>query len=137
MVLIKTRYIIFCSLIALFLITTAACTQGTPEAAPASSSAQAPAPAGPTISISTNRAPIKSFIDVKGSGFTPKSDLSSHLKKPDSNEYPVIIMLSDAKGEITHQIDTLLLMIGTHELWIVDSKTGVSSNVARFEIHHN
>ena len=37
-------------------------------------------------------------------------------------------MLSDCKGEITHEIDTLLLMRGTHELWIVDTKTGVSSS---------
>jgi hypothetical protein len=28
-------------------------------------------------------------------------------------------------------------MIGTHELWVVDGKTGVSSNVAKFEVHHN
>lgn len=137
MVLSKTRYIIFFTLMALSLIATVACTQNTPEPAPAASSVQATTASAPIIAISATRVPIKSFIDMKGSGFTPKSDLYSHLKKPDGNEYPVIIMLSDAKGEITHQIDTLLLMIGTHELWVVDSKTGISSNVLKFEIYPN
>ena len=61
----------------------------------------------------------------------------SHLKKPNGTEYPVLPMLSDSQGEITHEIDTLLLMIGPHELWIVDTKTGVSSNVAKFEVTNN
>jgi hypothetical protein len=42
-------------------------------------------------------------------------------------------MLTDDQGRITHEIDTLLLQPGVHELWIVDS-TGVSSNTARFEV---
>ncbi len=74
---------------------------------------------------------------MKGSGFTPKVDVYSHLKKPDGNEYPVITMISNSKGEIAHEIDTLLLQIGTHELWIVDSKTGVSTNVAKFDVYAN
>ena len=71
---------------------------------------------------------------MKGSGFTPKTELISHLKKPTGSEYPLLPMLSDDKGEITHEIDTLLLAIGTHELWIVDTKTGASSNIAEFEV---
>lgn len=137
MALIKSRYILSYSLIALLTIVTAACTQSTPEPTPASSATSTPAPSKPAIVISATRIPVKSFMDVKGSGFTPKSDLHSHLKKPDGSEYPVIIMLSDDKGEFTHVVDTLLLMIGTHELWVEDTKTGVSSNVASFEVHHN
>jgi hypothetical protein len=119
------------------MIVTAACSQSTPTPTPASSSAQTPAPAAPAIVISTTRLPVKSFLQVKGSGFARKSDLYSHLKKPDGKEYPVILMLSDDKGEFTHEVDTLLLQIGTHELWVVDAKSGVSSNVAKFEVYPN
>ena len=91
-------------------------------------------PAGPTIALSTNQIRVKGFLQVKGSGFTPKTELASHLKKPTGEEYPVLLMLTDDKGEITHEIDTLLLMIGAHELWIVDSKTGTASNRIRFEV---
>jgi hypothetical protein len=110
------------ALLVLAMIVTAACAQTAPQ------------PTSPTIGLSTTRILVKGFIQVKGSGFTPKADLTSHLKKPTGDEYPVIPMLSDDKGEITHDIDTLLLGIGTHELWIVENKTGVSSNVAKFEV---
>jgi len=119
------------------IVVAAACAQAPATPSPTPAQAQAPAKAAPTIVISTNRIPVKSFFDVKGSGFTAKSDLYSHLKKPNGSEYPVIQMLSDSKGEFTHEIDTLLLMIGTHELWVVDAKTGVSSNVAKFEVIRN
>jgi hypothetical protein len=134
MALIKTRYIFLCSLIALSMVVAAACSQSRPEAAPATSSVQTPAVAAPTITISSTKVPVRTFIAVKGSGFARKSDLYSHLKKPDGKEYPVILMLSDDKGEFTHEIDTLLLQIGTHELWVIDAKSGVSSNVAKFEV---
>jgi hypothetical protein len=134
----KKLYSIFCpTLLTLAIVVVAACAQAptTPSSTPAE--VQAPAKATPTIVISTTRIPVKSFFDMKGSGFTAKSDLYSHLKKPNGSEYPVIQMLSDNKGEFTHEIDTLLLMIGTHELWVVDAKTGVSSNVAKFEVIRN
>jgi hypothetical protein len=130
----KTRYILSCSLIALLVLVAPACTQSTPEPTPTSSVTQTPAALVPTIKISHTTIPVKSFMHVQGSGFTPKSDLYSHLKKPDGDEYPVITMLSDAKGEFTHEIDTLLLQIGTHELWVIDAKTGVTSNVAKFDV---
>jgi hypothetical protein len=133
----KKRYILTGSFIALLAIFTTACTQSTPVPTPAASSTQTPAAPAPTIVLSSTRIPVKSFMDVKGSGFTSKSDLYSHLKKPNGSEYPVITMLSDAKGEFTHEIDTLLLQIGTHELWVIDSKSGVSSNVAKFEVIPN
>jgi hypothetical protein len=110
------------ALLFLGMFVAAACTQTAPE------------PTSPTVVLSTTRIPVKGFIEVKGSGFTPKTELVSHLKKPTGTEYPLLPMLSDEKGEITHEIDTLLLAIGTHQLWIVDTKTGVSSNIAEFEV---
>ena len=110
------------TLLFLGMIVAAACTQTAPKST------------SPTVVLSTTRIPVTGFIKVNGSGFTPKTELISHLKKPTGDEYPHLPMLSDDKGEITHEIDTLLLMIGTHELWIVDTKTGASSNVAEFEV---
>jgi hypothetical protein len=136
---IKTRYILICFLIALSAIVTAACTQTSTEPMPAAPSAQTQNPAAPApkIVISATTIPVKSFFDMKGSGFTPKADLYSHLKRPNGTEYPVIQMLSDDKGEFTHEIDTLLLQIGTHELWVIDAKSGAASNVAKFEVIRN
>ena len=122
----------FCpALLIAALVAVAACAQTAP--APA----QIPAKAAPAIVISVTKVPVKSFFDVKGSGFSAKADIYSHLKKPNGTEYPVIRMLSDDKGAFTHEVDTLLLMIGTHELWVVDEKTGVSSNVAKFDVIQN
>ena len=88
----------------------------------------------PKLVLSGTRIPAKGYVQVRGSGFSPKADVISHLKKPDGTEYPEVAMLTDAKGELTHEIDTLLLYVGTHELWMVETKTGVSSNVAKFEV---
>jgi hypothetical protein len=56
------------------------------------------------------------------------------LKKSDGSEFPVLPMLTDEDGRFTHEIDTLLLAPGKHELWVIDSTTGVSSNIATFEV---
>jgi hypothetical protein len=88
----------------------------------------------PTITLSAVRIPAKGFLTVHGSGFTPKQDVRSHLRKPSGTEFPVLPMLTDDRGEFSHDIDTLLLAVGTHQLWVVDSTTGVSSNVATFEV---
>ena len=90
--------------------------------------------AAPKITISAERIPTHSRVDVRGSGFTPKRNISSHLRKPDGTEFPVLPILADERGEFTHEIDTLLLSFGTHELWVIDDATKTSSNVARFEV---
>jgi len=43
-------------------------------------------------------------------------------------------MQTDDKGEIYHDIDTLILEPGVHEVWIIDDRTKAVSNVARFEV---
>ena len=43
-------------------------------------------------------------------------------------------LIADGKGEFSHEIETLLLGVGTHEVWVIDTKTGVSSNIATFEV---
>lgn len=95
------------------------------------------APPTPKITLSGNKIPANGDVHLSGEGFTPKSDIYSHLKRPDGTEFPVITMLSDDKGKFTHLIETWLLQLGTHEVWVIDQKTGVSSNVATFEVTHD
>lgn len=89
---------------------------------------------GPTVTLSMTEVPAKAFIDVTGTGFTPNANITSHLLQPDGREFPYLPILTDENGEFTHEVDTLLLLVGTHELWVVDDTTGETSNVARFEV---
>jgi hypothetical protein len=73
-------------------------------------------------------------IAMKGTGFTPKSTALSHLKRPDGTEFPVLPMLTNEQGEFTHDIDTLLLSPGTHEVWVQDDKSKSTSEIVRFEV---
>jgi hypothetical protein len=91
-------------------------------------------PAKPTIKLSGDRIPANGNVNLSGEGFTPRSNAYSHLKRPDGTEFPVITMLTDDKGQFTHLIETWLLQVGTHEVWVIDQKTGVTSNVAKFEV---
>jgi hypothetical protein len=88
----------------------------------------------PTITLSTDRIQVRGFVAMRGTGFSPTKEAISHLRRPDGTEFPILPILIDDRGEFSHEIDTLLLNIGQHELWVVDSATGVSSNVARFEV---
>jgi hypothetical protein len=92
------------------------------------------APAKPTIKLSGDRIPANGDVHLSGEGFTPRSNAYSHLKRPDGTEFPVITMLTDDEGQFTHLIETWLLQVGTHEVWVIDQKTGVTSNVAKFEV---
>lgn len=97
-------------------------------------SCQPDAESAPEIELSLSRVPAKGHVQMTGTGFTPMTNVTSHLLKPDGTEFPWLPMLTDSNGEITHDIDTLLLAPGTHEVWVVDDATGVSSNVAQFEV---
>jgi hypothetical protein len=88
----------------------------------------------PTVTLSKTTVPAKEFIDVTGSGFSPSTNVTSHLLQPNGREFPYLPILTDSNGEFTHEVDTLLLIVGTHELWVVDDTTGGTSNVARFEV---
>ena len=73
----------------------------------------------------------KEFIEVTGAGFTPNANVTSHLLQPDGREFPYLPILTDGNGGFTHEVDTLLLLVGTHELWVDDDTTGERSNIAR------
>jgi hypothetical protein len=92
------------------------------------------APAGPTVSVSPERVPAKGFVDVEGAGFTPQANITSHLLRPNGTEFPEMFILTDSDGGFTHEIDTLLMDVGEHALWVIDDTTGVASNVATFRV---
>ena len=87
----------------------------------------------PKITLSTDVVFWKGHVEMRGTGFTPKTESQSHLLRSNGTEFPVLRILTNDKGEFVHDIDSLLLQPGTHNLWVEDS-TGVSSNVAKFEV---
>lgn len=123
--------------VVLFAALTACSKSDNPSTAQSTPAAQAAvAPAGqiqPTVTLSRERIPRSGWTKLFGKGFTPKADVRSHLKRPDGTEFRVLPILTDEHGEFTHDIDTLLLMRGTHEVWVIDSTTGLTSNVVHFE----
>ena len=88
----------------------------------------------PKVTVSPSKVQHTGHVDMRGTGFTPKANVYSHLRRPDGTEFPVLPMMTNARGEITHDIDTLLLSPGTHEVWVIDEHSKTSSNVARFEV---
>ena len=88
----------------------------------------------PTVTVSPAKVLHTGHVIMRGTGFTPKTNVTSHLRRPDGTEFPVLPMLTDDRGEVMHDIDTLILTPGVHEIWIVDDRSKVSSNVARFEV---
>ena len=88
----------------------------------------------PTITVSPSRVLHHDHVDLRGSGFTAKSNAYSHLRRPDGSEFPVLPIVTNERGEFEHDIDTLLLGPGTFEVSVEDSKSKATSNVARFEV---
>jgi hypothetical protein len=87
----------------------------------------------PKIVLSSERVSGGGHVEVKGTGFTPKANVRTYLKRPDGTEFPSLTFITDGTGQFTHNIDTHPLLIGTHEVWAEDS-TGVLSNTAKFEV---
>jgi len=86
----------------------------------------------PTITLSRERIPQNGWLKMYGKGFTPKATVLSHLRRPDGTEFREVSLLTDANGGFEHDIDTLLLQRGVHDLWVLDTATGLTSNFAHF-----
>jgi hypothetical protein len=87
----------------------------------------------PRIALSREKVFDRGFVEMTGTGFTPKQSIISHLKRPDGTEFPGLRLLTDEKGEFAHKINTYDLQHGIHQVWVIDSN-GVSSNIATFEV---
>lgn len=88
----------------------------------------------PHIRISSEKIPRHWKLEVKGTGFTQTHNVSSHLRRSDGSEFPVLPILTDDHGTFTHTIDTMILELGSHELWVVDDQSGKVSNHVKFEV---
>jgi len=126
-----------CFLVLLLGLFFLACTKtDTPASAKESSAAPTGAAPGgqikPAITLSRDRVPQQGWLKMYGKGFTPNSNVKSHLRRPDGTEFREVPILTDAHGEFEHDIDSLLLMRGVHDLWVVDGASGKTSNVAHF-----
>ena len=87
-----------------------------------------------TITLSPLRVFHSGHVEMKGTGFTKNANVYSHLRRPDGTEFPILPMMTNDRGEFTHDIDTLLLSPGVHEVWVEDDKSRTTSNVVRFEV---
>ena len=90
--------------------------------------------ADPQIRLSAEQVPRHGKVEVHGAGFTPEHNVTSHLRRSDGSDFPVLPIMTDARGEFSHTIDTMVLELGPHELWVVDDRSGRTSNHVRFEV---
>src|SRR6266850_2733256 len=92
------------------------------------------AQSNPKVTVSPPKVQHTGHVEMRGTGFTPRANVYSHLRRPNGTEFPILPMMTNDRGEFTHDIDTLLLSPGIHEVWVVDDSSKTSSNVARFEV---
>jgi len=58
----------------------------------------------------------------------------SHLRRPDGTEYNPLRFRTDERGAFVHKIDTVMLDVGTFEVWAEDEGSTVLSNRAQFTV---
>jgi hypothetical protein len=83
----------------------------------------APVLAAPSVTFSVAQIYHGEYVQVRGTGFTPNGQVTSHLMRPDGTEYPEMPMKADAKGIVTHQITIVPNTFGTYELQLEDRTT--------------
>jgi hypothetical protein len=88
----------------------------------------------PKLTLSTTKVAAPGHVYVQGTGFSPQKNVSSHLRRPDGLEYPILPLYTNEKGEFVHDIETLVLTLGVHELWVIDDTTKTVSNKVTFEV---
>jgi len=88
----------------------------------------------PEISVSPDRVKHGEPVLLTGAGFTPNRSVMSHLRRPDGSEYNPLRFRINEHGEFVHKIDTVMLDIGTFEVWGEDEASKVVSNRIRFSV---
>jgi len=74
------------------------------------------------------------ILYVTGTGFIPDRAVIAHLILPDKTEYNTLRLRANAAGELVHKIDTVMLDIGTFELWVEDEASKATSNRIQFTV---
>ena len=88
----------------------------------------------PTVTLSPTRVFHSGHVEMRGTGFTKDTNIYSHLRRPDGTEFPVLPMRTNDRGEFVHDIDTLLLAPGVHEVWVEEEQSKQTSDIVRFEV---
>jgi hypothetical protein len=88
----------------------------------------------PTVTLSATRVFHSGHVEMRGTGFTKDTTIYSHLRRPDGTEFPVLPMRTNDRGEFVHDIDTLLLSPGVHEVWVEEEQSKKTSDIVRFEV---
>ena len=85
--------------------------------------------ATPRVTLSPRLIQEGQTVAMRASGLTPNGNVLMHLARPDGTEYPEMQLTADARGELTHTIRIILILLGTYELQVIDlsSKAVVSS----------
>ncbi|HEX4999227.1 MAG TPA: hypothetical protein VFY29_13455 [Terriglobia bacterium] len=90
--------------------------------------------AAPAVTVSPARMLRGGIVTMKGVGFTPKASVGSHLRRPDGTEFNILPMMTNDRGEITHEIETFILDPGVYEVWIDDETAKKSTEHVKFEV---
>ena len=88
----------------------------------------------PEIGVAPARVKSGDPVLLTGTGFTPNRSVMSHLRRPNGSEYNPLRLRTNERGEFVHKIDTVMLDIGTFELWVEDEASSVVSNRAQFSV---
>src|SRR5262249_1979123 len=82
----------------------------------------------PEIKVAPARVKSGEPVLLTGSGFTANRTVMSHLRRPDGTEYNPLRFRTDERGSFVHKINTVMLDVGTFEVWVEDEGTKVLSN---------
>ena len=91
-------------------------------------------PERPTIAVSPDRVKSGGLVMLNGAGFTPDRPVLSHMRKPDNSTYNPLRLRANTKGELVHKIDTVMLDVGTFEVWVEDEDARIESNRVQFTV---
>jgi hypothetical protein len=86
------------------------------------------------IKADRSRLKVSEILYVTGTGFTPNGAVISHLIRPDKTEYNPLRLRASATGELVHKIDTVMLDVGTFEMWVEDEASKANSNRIQFTV---
>ena len=88
----------------------------------------------PEVSVSPSRVKAGDPVMLTGTGFTPSRSVMSHLRRPDGSEYNPLRFRTNERGEFSHKIDSVMLDLGTFEVWAEDEASKVLSNRTQFRV---
>jgi hypothetical protein len=88
----------------------------------------------PEIRVSPPLVKLGDPLLLTGTGFTADRSVMSHLRRPNGSEYNPLRFRTDERGEFVHKIDTVMLDVGTFEVWVEDEDSKVVSNLTRFKV---